>query len=55
MKERNDSLEEIFSFPFFHTSHSVHALRNMGTKLNTGICLCPEHSVGEEPKSEANY
>lgn len=23
--------------------------------VHTGVCWCPERSVGEEPKSEANY
>ena len=57
-KEKNKSekgrKKSEIAFPFLniHISHSVHALRNMLTKLITGFGWYTEHYV--EPKSEAN-
>lgn len=54
--ERKEEREIEIAFPFLniHISHSVHALRNMLSKLITGFSWCAEYHVGEEPKSEAN-
>lgn len=54
MKEKKKTVWDSLSVLNIHISHSVHALRNMFTKLITGFGWCSEHYVGEEPKSEAD-